>query len=46
MNNTVMELGAYDIDNHPEESFDLIWIVPPRRDHRLSSRRCALAWNY
>jgi hypothetical protein len=29
MNNIVEELGVKDIDNYPEESFDLIWTVAP-----------------
>lgn len=29
MNNIVEELGAKDIDNYPEESYDLIWTIPP-----------------
>lgn len=29
MNNIVEELGAKDIDNYPEEHFDLIWTVAP-----------------
>jgi hypothetical protein len=44
MNNTVMELGAYDIDNHPEESFDLIWTVPPPYEEITACHHGDVPW--